>query len=92
MLKTNLFYCFIFQFRIRAYRQSDPTVQAYKTIRIEVDRNPSYPAFNQTSYVFNIPENQVLENVFGKISASDPDAVRFHLIFFKNKFEHYKPI
>ncbi|KAK3745550.1 hypothetical protein RRG08_040225, partial [Elysia crispata] len=59
--------------RKRAYRASDPSVQAYRTIIVDVDRNPSNPSFKQKSYTFQVPESQALGQVFGSINATDPD-------------------
>lgn len=63
------------QIRVRAYRQSTPTVQAFKTITVNVDRNPTAPRFPQQNYEFTIPESQVLGQTFGSVNATDPDAV-----------------
>lgn len=60
---------------MRAYRQNDPTIQAFKTVRINVNRNPSPPVFGLPSYTFTVPENQALGSVIGKVNATDSDFV-----------------
>ncbi|RUS82555.1 hypothetical protein EGW08_009685 [Elysia chlorotica] len=59
--------------RKRAYRATDPSVQAYRTITINVDRNPTNPSFVLKDYVFDVPESQVLGKTFASINATDPD-------------------
>ncbi|GFN79862.1 protocadherin fat 4 [Plakobranchus ocellatus] len=59
--------------RVKAYRASDTSVQAYKTITVEVDRNPTTPVFSENEYFFTVRENQTLGAIFDTISASDPD-------------------
>ena len=61
--------------RVRAYRENDPRVEAFKEITVTVDRNPNSPRFSQRNYVFEIPENKTLGDVFGAVTATDPDLV-----------------
>ena len=73
MIKDN--FLNLLQIRVRAYRENDPQVEAYKLITVSVNRNPYQPRFSQNQFVFTIPENQTLGSVFGSVIATDPDQV-----------------
>lgn len=67
-------YMCILQIRVACYRRSDPNTKVYGFVNVNVIRNPTAPAFIG-SFIFNITETQMLGEVFGTASATDPDPV-----------------
>ena len=76
---TRIYICIanfvsVFQIRVAGYRVSDPAARAYGFIVVNVNRNPTVPRFVDR-FVFNISETQTLGEVFGTVTAVDPDNV-----------------